>query len=197
MKYQIIYILFVITITTCTITLNKVNVGSCSNSVYTFTITGKSDLAISASNAKVTLSSPSGVTPTCSIAAASLTEESEEEGEDGEEGEAEQGGNQPSTPTTNEEEEEEEEKEEVEENTRLRNLVSSATATITCTISTTLSSATITVSKVVIGETEASLSSSTLSMTGTATCPTGDDKGNFGKFTFVNPYIMIMLCIAF
>jgi len=195
MKYQIIYILFVITITTCTITLNKVNVGSCSNSVYTFTITGKSDLAISASNAKVTLSSPSGVTPTCSIAAASLTEESEEEGEDGEEGEAEQGGNQPSTPTTNEEEEEE--KEEVEENTRLRNLVSSATATITCTISTTLSSATITVSKVVIGETEASLSSSTLSMTGTATCPTGDDKGNFGKFTFVNPYIMIMLCIAF
>ena len=195
MKYQIIYILFVITITTCTITLNKVNVGSCSNSVYTFTITGKSDLAISASNAKVTLSSPSGVTPTCSIAAASLTEESEEEGEDGEEGEAEQGGNQPSTPTTNEEEEEE--KEEVEENTRLRNLVSSATATITCTISTTLSSATITVSKVVIGETEASLSSSTLSMTGTATCPTGDDKGNFGKFTFINPYIMIMLCIAF
>ena len=195
MKYQIIYILFVITITTCTITLNKVNVGSCSNSVYTFTITGKSDLAISASNAKVTLSSPSGVTPTCSIAAASLTEESEEEGEDGEEGEAEQGGNQPSTPTTNEEEEEE--KEEVEENTQLRNLVSSATATITCTISTTLSSATITVSKVVIGETEASLSSSTLSMTGTATCPTGDDKGNFGKFTFVNPYIMIMLCIAF
>ena len=195
MKYQIIYILFVITITTCTITLNKVNVGSCSNSVYTFTITGKSDLAISASNAKVTLSSPSGVTPTCSIAAATLTEESEEEGEDGEEGEAEQGGNQPSTPTTNEEEEEE--KEEVEENTRLRNLVSSATATITCTISTTLSSATITVSKVVIGETEASLSSSTLSMTGTATCPTGDDKGNFGKFTFVNPYIMIMLCIAF
>lgn len=195
MKYQIIYILFVITITTCTITLNKVNVGSCSNSVYTFTITGKSDLAISASNAKVTLSSPSGVTPTCSIAAASLTEESEEEGEDGEEGEAEQGGNQPSTPTTNEEEEEE--KEEVEENARLRNLVSSATATITCTISTTLSSATITVSKVVIGETEASLSSSTLSMTGTATCPTGDDKGNFGKFTFVNPYIMIMLCIAF
>ena len=195
MKYQIIYILFVITITTCTITLNKVNVGSCSNSVYTFTITGKSDLAISASNAKVTLSSPSGVTPTCSIAAASLTEESEEEGEDGEEGEAEQGGNQPSTPTTNEEEEEE--KEEVEENAGLRNLVSSATATITCTISTTLSSATITVSKVVIGETEASLSSSTLSMTGTATCPTGDDKGNFGKFTFVNPYIMIMLCIAF
>ena len=195
MKYQIIYILFVITITTCTITLNKVNVGSCSNSVYTFTITGKSDLAISASNAKVTLSSPSGVTPTCSIAAASLTEESEEEGEDGEEGEAEQGGNQPSTPTTNEEEEEE--KEEVEENARLRNLVSSATATITCTISTTLSSATITVSKVVIGETEASLSSSTLSMTGTATCPTGDDKGNFGKFTFINPYIMIMLCIAF
>ena len=195
MKYQIIYILFVITITTCTITLNKVNVGSCSNSVYTFTITGKSDLAISASNAKVTLSSPSGVTPTCSIAAASLTEESEEEGEDGEEGEAEQGGNQPSTPTTNEEEEEE--NEEVEENARLRNLVSSATATITCTISTTLSSATITVSKVVIGETEASLSSSTLSMTGTATCPTGDDKGNFGKFTFVNPYIMIMLCIAF
>ena len=192
MKYQIIYILFVITITTCTITLNKVNVGSCSNSVYTFTITGKSDLAISASNAKVTLSSPSGVTPTCSIAAASLTEESEEEGE---EGEAEQGGNQPSTPTTNEEEEEE--NEEVEENARLRNLVSSATATITCTISTTLSSATITVSKVVIGETEASLSSSTLSMTGTATCPTGDDKGNFGKFTFVNPYIMIMLCIAF
>ena len=195
MKYQIIYILFVITITTCTITLNKVNVGSCSNSVYTFTITGKSDLAISASNAKVTLSSPSGVTPTCSIAAATLTEESEEEGEDGEEGEAEQGGNQPSTPTTNEEEEEE--NEEVEENARLRNLVSSATATITCTISTTLSSATITVSKVVIGETEASLSSSTLSMTGTATCPTGDDKGNFGKFTFVNPYIMIMLCIAF
>ena len=195
MKYQIIYILFVITITTCTITLNKVNVGSCSNSVYTFTITGKSDLAISASNAKVTLSSPSGVTPTCSIAAASLTEESEEEGEDGEEGEAEQGGNQPSTPTTNEEEEEE--NEEVEENARLRNLVSSATATITCTISTTLSSAIITVSKVVIGETEASLSSSTLSMTGTATCPTGDDKGNFGKFTFVNPYIMIMLCIAF
>ena len=195
MKYQIIYILFVITITTCTITLNKVNVGSCSNSVYTFTITGKSDLAISASNAKVTLSSPSGVTPTCSIAAASLTEESEEEGEDGEEGEAEQGGNQPSAPTTNEEEEEE--NEEVEENARLRNLVSSATATITCTISTTLSSATITVSKVVIGETEASLSSSTLSMTGTATCPTGDDKGNFGKFTFVNPYIMIMLCIAF
>ena len=195
MKYQIIYILFVITITTCTITLNKVNVGSCSNSVYTFTITGKSDLAITASNAKVTLSSPSGVTPTCNIAAASLTEESEEEGEDGEEGEAEQGGNQPSTPTTNEEEEEE--NEEVEENARLRNLVSSATATITCTISTTLSSATITVSKVVIGETEASLSSSTLSMTGTATCPTGDDKGNFGKFTFVNPYIMIMLCIAF
>ena len=192
MKYQIIYILFVITITTCTITLNKVNVGSCSNSVYTFTITGKSDLAISASNAKVTLSSPSGVTPTCNIAAASLTEESEEEGE---EGEAEQGGNQPSTPTTNEEEEEE--NEEVEENARLRNLVSSATATITCTISTTLSSATITVSKVVIGETEASLSSSTLSMTGTATCPTGDDKGNFGKFTLVNPYIMIMLCIAF
>ena len=196
MKYQIIYILFVITITTCTITLNKVNVGSCSNSVYTFTITGKSDLAISASNAKVTLSSPSGVTPTCSIAAASLTKESEEEGEDGEEGEAEQGGNQPSnptTPTTNEEEEEEEE----EESAQLRNLISSATATITCTISTTLSSATITVSKVVIGETEASLSSSTLSMTGTATCPTGDDKGNFGKFTFVNPYIMIMLCIAF
>ena len=192
MKYQIIYILFVITITTCTITLNKVNVGSCSNSVYTFTITGKSDLAITASNAKVTLSSPSGVTPTCNIAAASLTEESEEEGE---EGEAEQGGNQPSTPTTNEEEEEE--NEEVEENARLRNLVSSATATITCTISTTLSSATITVSKVMIGETEASLSSSTLSMTGTATCPTGDDKGNFGKFTFVNPYIMIMLCIAF
>jgi hypothetical protein len=193
MKYQIIYILFVITITTCTITLNKVNVGSCSNSVYTFTITGKSDLAITASNAKVTLSSPSGVTPTCNIAAASLTEESEEEGE---EGEAEQGGNQPSnptTPTTNEEEEEEEE----EESAQLRNLISSATATITCTISTTLSSATITVSKVMIGETEASLSSSTLSMTGTATCPTGDDKGNFGKFTLVNPYIMIMLCIAF
>ena len=40
MKSHFIYLLFLISLSTCEITLNAVKAGSCSNSVYTFTITG-------------------------------------------------------------------------------------------------------------------------------------------------------------
>ena len=64
-----------------------------------------------------------------------------------------------------------------------------------------MSEATISVSKVTIGNTDATLTPSPLSMSGTATCPStsnsnsnndNDSDTSSGMFTLVNPYIMLI-----
>ena len=83
------------------------------------------------------------------------------------------------------------------------NRILDETATLTCTITSDLNSAIITVSAATIGQTKATIANP-ISMTGTATCTAasndgGDDGGddNSGLFTYVNPYIMFMFAFLF
>ncbi len=198
MKNQFIYLLFLISLSTCEITLNAVKAGSCSNSVYTFTITGTTDANIDASTATVTLSSPSNVTPTCNIAKATITPAGDDT-PGGDDTPVTPGGDTPVTPGGDGDDGD------GDGDDARRRLADTATATITCTISSALSSATITVKEVKIGGTAATLSPTTLTMSGTATCPTSssgdttnnDDDEDSGKFTFVNPYIMLLFTFLF
>ncbi len=72
MKYQIIAFLIAINYISCagTVTFTNVNKGSCANSKYSFTLTGKTTEAFTGatSTVGVTLSSPSSTTPTCTVA---------------------------------------------------------------------------------------------------------------------------------
>jgi hypothetical protein len=141
--------------------LTTVTAGSCSNSVYTFTITGTTSETIAANAVtSVTLTAPTGVTPTCTPTAVTV---------------AQAGGS--------------------------RRLAEAAT--LTCTISSALNSATITVSAATIGSTTATIANP-ISMTGTATCTASSNDGgdygaddNSGLFTYVNPYIMFMFAFLF
>ena len=106
--------------------------GSCSDSTYTFTLTGTTDASVSSGSATVTLSSPNGVTPTCTVPDVVV-------GGGG-------GGG-----------------------ARLRNLEEELI--VTCTISTELTGATITVKQVTIGGGVSSADDLGLSVAGSVTCP--------------------------
>jgi hypothetical protein len=69
MKLQIISLFLILSFISCDVTLTTVAAGTCSSSTYTFTITGTTDDAVAAESVDVTLSAPTGVTPTCTIAA--------------------------------------------------------------------------------------------------------------------------------
>ena len=69
MKLQIISLLLILSFISCDVTLTTVTAGTCSSSTYTFTITGTTNGAVTAESVAVTLESPTGVTPTCTIAA--------------------------------------------------------------------------------------------------------------------------------
>ena len=71
MKLQIISLLLILSFISCDVTLTTVTAGTCSSSTYTFTITGTTNGAVTAESVAVTLESPTGVTPTCTIAAVS------------------------------------------------------------------------------------------------------------------------------
>ena len=155
MKYQIITFILIISYILCAVTITKAEKGSCKDSKYTFTLTGTSDTAISKATAKVTLSSPSGTTPTCTIADAAVTND---------QGGKDEGGK------------DEEEKEEEEEKTR-RRLAGTAAVKITCTISSALSDATITVSEVKVNDAAATITGMT-QITDKVTCATSNDGGD-------------------
>ena len=97
--------------------------GSCTDSKYTFTLTGTTDATVAQGAATVTLSSPVGVTPSCTVPDVTVAR-------------------------------------------RLRNL---AALTVTCEITSALTGATITVTKVSIGSVQSA--DLTLSVDGSVTCP--------------------------
>lgn len=99
--------------------------GTCSESTYTFKLVGETTATVAAGAATVTLSSPVGVTPTCTVPDVTVS--------------------------------------------RLRNLAESLT--VTCTISTPLTDATITVKQVTIGGGVSSDDDLGLSVDGSVTCP--------------------------
>lgn len=67
MKLQIISLLLILSFISCDVTLTAVAAGTCSSSTYTFTITGTTNAAVTAESVTVTLSAPTGVTPTCTV----------------------------------------------------------------------------------------------------------------------------------
>ena len=183
MKYQIIAILIVINYISCTVTLTKVNKGSCANSKYTFTLTGTTDGAITGatSTVAVTLSSPQSTTPTCTIADATAP-----------------GSNPTPTPTPTDEEEEEE-TEPVNPGRRRR--LAAGDVTITCSISTALDGATLTVSNVKVNNVDATIAN-LVQITDKVTCKAseGGDDGNeddSGKFIQLSGLLLLFILFAF
>lgn len=183
MKYQIITFILIISYILCAVTITKAEKGSCKDSKYTFTLTGTSDTAISKATAKVTLSSPSGTTPTCTIADAALTND--------------QGGND------GKDDDEEEKEEEKEEGKTRRRLAGTAAVKITCTISSALSDATITVSEVKVNDAAATITGMT-QITDKVTCATSNDGGDgdgndddSGKFIQLKSLLFMLFLIVF
>ena len=182
MKYQIITFILIISYILCAVTITKAEKGSCKDSKYTFTLTGTSDTAISKATATVKLSSPSGTTPTCTIADAALTND--------------QGGNDGKDEGGKDEEEKEEE-------TPVRRLAGTAAVKITCTISSALSDATITVSEVKVNDAAATITGMT-QITDKVTCATSNDGGDgdgndddSGKFIQLKSLLFMLFLIVF
>ena len=166
MKNQIIAFILLITYSLCTVTITKVNAGTCANSVYTFTLTGTTTDALGNSQtAAVTLSSPASTTPTCTI---------------------------------------------VSEDPSRRRL-NAGDVTITCTISSALSGASITVSEVKVNNAAATITN-IQQMSGTATCAgsssgsgTGsgsgsgstDEKKDSGNFIQLSRFLLMIILFAF
>ena len=184
MKYQIIAFLIAINYISCTVTLTKVNKGSCANSKYTFTLTGTTTEAItgSTSTVAVTLSSPASTTATCTIADATAP-----------------GSNPTPTPAETEEEEEEEATEPVNPGGRRR--LAAGDVTITCSISTALDGATLTVSNVKVNNVDATIAN-LVQITDKVTCKAseGGDDGNeddSGKFIQLSGLLLLFILFAF
>ena len=185
MKYQIITFILIISYILCAVTITKAEKGSCKDSKYTFTLTGTSDAAISSATATVKLSSPSSTTATCTIADAAL---SSDQGSGGNPSSG--GGDTPSsddeeTPTGNDR----------------RRLAGTAAVTITCTISSALSGATITVSEVKVNDAAATITGMT-QITDKVTCPTSNDGGDgndddSGKFIQLKSLLFMLFLIVF
>ena len=181
MKYQIITFILIISYILCAVKITKAEKGSCKDSKYTFTLTGTSDTEISKATAKVTLSSPSGTTPTCTIADAALTND--------------QGGNDGKDEGGKDEEGKDEE--------TSRRLEGTAAVNITCTISSALSGATITVSEVKVNDATATITGMT-QITDKVTCPTSNDGGDgdgndddSGKFIQLKSLLFMLFLIVF
>ena len=165
MKNQIIAFILLITYSLCTVTITKVNAGTCANSVYTFTLTGTTDAALGATQtAAVTLSSPASTTPTCTI---------------------------------------------VSENPAVTRRLGAGDVTITCTISSALSGATITVSEVKVNNAAATITN-IQQMSGTATCAgsssgsgsgsgsgSTDEKKDSGNFIQLSRFLLMIILFAF
>lgn len=192
MKNQIITFLLIISYIFCAVTITKAEKGSCKDSKYTFTLTGTSDAAISKATATVKLSSPSSTTATCTIADATL---SNDQGSGGNPSSG--GGDTPTpgggnTPTPGGEDTSESDR---------RRLAGTAAVTITCTISSALSGATITVSEVKVNDAAATITGMT-QITDKVTCPTSNDGGDgndddSGKFIQLKSLLFMLFLIVF
>ena len=192
MKNQIITFLLIISYIFCAVTITKAEKGSCKDSKYTFTLTGTSDAAISKATATVKLSSPSSTTATCTIADAAL---SSDQGSGGNPSSG--GGDTPTpgggnTPTPG--------GEDTSGNDR-RRLAGTAAVTITCTISSALSDATITVSEVKVNDATATITGMT-QITDKVTCSTSNDGGDgneddSGKFIQLKSLLFMLFLIVF
>ena len=192
MKNQIITFLLIISYILCTVTITKAEKGSCKDSKYTFTLTGTSDAAISKATATVKLSSPSSTTATCTIADAAL---SSDQGSGGNPSSG--GGDTPTpgggnTPTPGGEDTSESDR---------RRLAGTAAVTITCTISSALSDATITVSEVKVNDATATITGMT-QITDKVTCSTSNDGGDgneddSGKFIQLKSLLFMLFLIVF
>ena len=192
MKNQIITFLLIISYIFCAVTITKAEKGSCKDSKYTFTLTGTSDAAISKATATVKLSSPSSTTATCTIADAAL---SSDQGSGGNPSSG--GGDTPTpgggnTPTPGGEDTSESDR---------RRLAGTAAVTITCTISSALSDATITVSEVKVNDATATITGMT-QITDKVTCSTSNDGGDgneddSGKFIQLKSLLFMLFLIVF
>ena len=192
MKYQIITFILIISYILCAVTITKAEKGSCKDSKYTFTLTGTSDAAISKATATVKLSSPSSTTATCTIADAAL---SSDQGSGGNPSSG--GGDTPTpgggnTPTPGGEDTSESDR---------RRLAGTAAVTITCTISSALSDATITVSEVKVNDATATITGMT-QITDKVTCSTSNDGGDgneddSGKFIQLKSLLFMLFLIVF
>ena len=193
MKYQIITFILIISYILCAVTITKAEKGSCKDSKYTFTLTGTSDAAITSATATVKLSSPSSTTATCTIADATL---SSDQGSGGNPSSG--GGDTPTpgggnTPTPDDEE--------TPTGNDRRRLAGTAAVTITCTISSALSGATITVSEVKVNDAAATITGMT-QITDKVTCPTSNDGGDgndddSGKFIQLKSLLFMLFLIVF
>ena len=189
MKYQIITFILIISYIFCTVTIKKAEKGSCKDSKYTFTLTGTSDTAISKATAKVTLSSPSGTTPTCTIADAALTND-----QGGNDGKDDDGKDDDGKDDDGKDEEE-------KDGETRRRLAGTAAVKITCTISSALSDATITVSEVKVNDAAATITGMT-QITDKVTCSTSNDGGDgddddSGKFIQLKSLLFMLFLIVF
>ena len=192
MKNQIITFLLIISYIFCAVTITKAEKGSCKDSKYTFTLTGTSDTAISKATATVKLSSPSSTTATCTIADAAL---SSDQGSGGNPSSG--GGDTPTpgggnTPTPGGEDTSESDR---------RRLAGTAAVTITCTISSAFSGATITVSEVKVNDATATITGMT-QITDKVTCSTSNDGGDgneddSGKFIQLKSLLFMLFLIVF
>ena len=185
MKYQIITFILIISYILCAVTIKKAEKGSCKDSKYTFTLTGTSDTAISKATATVKLSSPSGTTPTCTIADAALSGGSTGGGSSSDTG----GGSSSDTGGDS------------SSDTEGRRLAGTAAVTITCTISSALSDATITVSEVKVNDAAATITGMT-QITDKVTCATSNDGGDgndddSGKFIQLKSLLFMLFLIVF
>ena len=201
MKNQIITFLLIISYIFCTVTIKKAEKGSCKDSKYTFTLTGTSDEAISKATATVKLSSPLSTTATCTIADATL---SNDQGSGGNPSSG--GGDTPSsgggdTPTPGGGNTPTPDDEETPTGSDRRRLAGTAAVTITCTISSALSDATITVSEVKVNDAAATITGMT-QITDKVTCPTSNDGGDgndddSGKFIQLKSLLFMLFLIVF
>ena len=200
MKNQIITFLLIISYIFCAVTIKKKKKGSCKDSKYTFTLTGTSDAAISKATATVKLSSPSSTTATCTIADAALSSDQGSGGNPSSGGgdtPTPGGGNTPTpgggnTPTPGGEDTSESDR---------RRLAGTAAVTITCTISSALSDATITVSEVKVNDATATITGMT-QITDKVTCSTSNDGGDgneddSGKFIQLKSLLFMLFLIVF
>ena len=188
MKYQIIAILIVINYISCTVTLTKVNKGSCANSKYTFTLTGTTTEAItgSKSTVAVTLSSPASTTATCTIADATAPGSNPTP----------QDPQTPQNPETPQDGDNEDEDQDVN-NRRL----AAGDVTITCSISTALDGATLTVSGVKVNNADAVITN-IVQITDKVTCKAsegGNDENeeDSGKFIQLSGLLFLFILFAF
>lgn len=123
MKLKIVLFWLCLSYALMDISFSNAPTGSCTGSKYTFTLTGETTATVAQGAATVTLSSPVGVTPSCTVPDVTVAR-------------------------------------------RLRNL---AALTVTCEITSALTGATITVTKVSIGSVQSA--DLTLSVDGSVTCP--------------------------